>query len=98
MKTQKNKIPLLLILPAIFAFSFFIGPENAQATCAIQSATFNPAGNKGDNWFKDATPPDVVINVVGVGCAGQVAEVSIVEDDTIGIDDDVAGGGGVGGV
>ena len=64
----------------------------SSATCSIQSATFNPSGNQSDSWFNDDTPPTVRLQVVGsAGCAGKIAEVSIVEDDTVLVDDDVAG-------
>lgn len=66
-------------------------PLTVEKKCSIKSATFSPNGKQAKGWFKDDTRPNITINVTGENCAGKVAEISIVEDDTLGVDDDVSG-------
>src|SRR3989344_4066911 len=83
----------LLILTVLTGMGFFGGAEKTEAAeCTIKSATFSPSGNKGENWFKDSARPAVKLTVEGSpDCAGTIAEVSIVDDGDLILDDDVGG-------
>jgi len=91
MNLKSKKINILFagfIFFSIFLFGFIFTPQ-AEAACEVLSATFTPSGEQDDEWFKDDNKPAVTVNIKTKDCAGDPIEISIVEDDTIGIDDDV---------
>ncbi|KKU49644.1 MAG: hypothetical protein UX71_C0009G0007, partial [Parcubacteria group bacterium GW2011_GWA1_47_10] len=84
----------LLMLTALTGTGFFGGAEKAEAAeCTIKSATFSTVGDpKSKGWFKDDAKPAVKLTVEGSpDCAGTIAEVSIVDDGDLILDDDVDG-------
>jgi len=79
-----------------FTFSFFIfSKKSLAASCLVSSAVWSVAGQTNvktlpSGWYSDDKPPAVTIDVLIKNCAGKIAEISIVEDDTVGIDDDIS--------
>lgn len=92
---MRNVFKYSLIIP-IFVGSiiFFMDTKNtdAQANCQITSVTFRTSKTVDNNFYEEAVPPYIYIDVVSSGCVGQSPEFSITElDDNDGlnnIDDD----------
>lgn len=68
------------------------GTPQPSGSCTIQSAKFTPSGTQATSWYKDANPrKSVKIDVVGsAGCLDKEVEISIVEQDTLTPNDDIA--------
>jgi hypothetical protein len=91
-----NKIKIIsLVFLSAFSFLFFTNTQKASAaSCTVESAKWNIATQPVINelpsdWYADENPPAVKIDAVLKNCEGEVAEISVVEDDTVGIDDDI---------
>lgn len=82
-----------IVLSILFVFCFFVFNFNISKAyaCNIISAEIAPYSTQTANWYTDNVRPNVNITIKTSACAGQNAEISLVEDDTVGIDDDVAG-------